>query len=433
MLLAASALACTAVASSTYTLTTMNPIASERQTHCMGRYLIDLPKGFSLQTGGWGNIELYYGLDKNFKRVYATVRSELYTPDAFVKAVRARRDELQGAVNEEAKGPMLLKTEQLGEYAVMLRRHDKELYEGAIRSEVHQLVGQRYVIFDEKSYVPESMALGDTPNKYTHVNTGPTEERLRMISKRLLPYIDATGAPAGFCQQGVVFNVGQDDEVSSFRFFDESRPDVHVEVDYHAVTGQPGEPLFDRGSAVADQRILALFNKAGGVTLRKRETMLGGMPAQELLDKLSRPIVQHLFNIETRTAKQSLQQPTLSLKILTGQTNGVPQDKQTSSSLSDDQVIQLWDGIVRSVRPRTPVSVSTSLSCRPGEPCPLSGIWKAVAASHTPMDFQWMHQGRDRGVVAVRQGESMPAIPRASTQEQGSWEWQLASASGGRQ
>ena len=62
------------VQAQSYTPQTTATLTTERTTHCIGRFLIDLPSNFELKTGGWGDIELYYGLDKNFKRVYATVK-----------------------------------------------------------------------------------------------------------------------------------------------------------------------------------------------------------------------------------------------------------------------------------------------------------------------------------------------------------------------
>ncbi len=145
------------------------------------------------------------------------------------------------------------------------------------------------------------------------------------------------------------------------------------EVNYHAVTGQPSEGLFERTSnAYGYMPIFRLVVS----TLRERTTTLAGIPAEELLAKLIRPVTQHNFNIERRTdERRTLEKPHFSLKLTTGTEYQIPVTttaprqidtdkmsyysqenamvhKQDNASLSDDQVLKLWDGIVASVRKR---------------------------------------------------------------------------------
>lgn len=420
--------ACSLIPPTPYTPAAMNPLPAETVTHCLGRYLIDLPKGFDLYTGGWGDIELYYGLDKNFKRVYASVQTDTYTPEEFIGAVRRRRDELDKEVNTAVKTPMLLHTEKIGDYAFLLRRHDSPDYDSSVKSEVHQLVGQRYVIFEQESYVTEEMyAIKPRPaGRYKLIDTAPAEDRLKMISSRLRPALDPERSVTGFCQQGVVFDVGQDDETATFRFFDRSRPDVHIDVDYHAVKGQSKDSLFERESVGDDARIRPLLNAGGYVVMRKREITLGGMNAQELLTRFSRPIVQHLFGIATRTPQQSLSKPTIEINMRTGTTNGVPSAKQTPSSLSDEQARKLWDDMVKSVRPRQPVPLSNAMYCRPGDVCPVDGLWQVAPADHVSSEVKWTYRGQDLGHGHFQVGDLMPRIERGGADRQRDWEWRLS-------
>ncbi|WP_295549090.1 T6SS immunity protein Tli4 family protein [uncultured Pseudacidovorax sp.] len=427
-LLALTLTACSLISPIPYIPTAMNPLSVETVTHCLGRYLIDLPKGFELYTGGWGDIELYYGLDKDFKTVNASVQPDTYTPEEFISAVRRRRDELNNEVNTAVKTPMLLHTEKIGDYAFLLRRHDSRRYDSSVKSEVHQLVGQRYVIFEQESYVTEKLyAIKPRPtDRYKLIDTAPAEERLKMISSRLRPALDAKRSVSGFCQQGVVFDVGQDDERSNFRFFDESRPDVHIDVHYHAVKGQPKESLFERESVGNDSRIRPMLNAGGYVVMRKREITLGGMNAQELLSRFSRPIVQHLFGIATRMPQRSLGQPTIEITMMTGTTYGVPDEQQTPSSLSDEQARKLWDDMVKSVRPRQPVPLSNAMYCRPGDVCPVDGLWQVAPADHVSSEVKWTYRGQDLGHGHFQVGDLMPRIERGGADRQRDWEWRLS-------
>ena len=230
---------------SRYTPQTMTTLTTERTTHCLGRYLIDLPSNFELHTGGWGDIELFYGLDKDFETVYATVKPGRYTNEAFWKKVNQRRFELQGATNTATKGPMLLLGEQLDTSTALLRRLPDDYSAGVIKTEDHVLVGERYVTLEQTSYDLTAEPMSRRMD-YKNIDPAPTEARLKTIASKLLPYENATRAKPGFCMQGVLFDVGQDDENGAFNFYAKDVPDVHLTVDYHAVTGQPSQGLYER-------------------------------------------------------------------------------------------------------------------------------------------------------------------------------------------
>jgi len=351
-----------------YTPETMTAITTQRTTHCIGRYLITLPSNFELRTGGWGNIELYYGLDKNFKRVYATVREERYSNEAFWDEVNKRRFELRDMKNDETKGSMLLHGEQIDKVSALLRRLPDQESAGSIKSELHVLVGQRYVTLEQKSHSSD-----DNNISYKNADPAAAEARLRMIASKLLPYENAERAKPGFCMQGVLFDVGQDDERASFGFTANDLGGVVVDVDYHAVTGQPSEGLLARVKR-ADSDYPPLRNMIA--TLRERHTQLGDVPAEESLDKTSRSPIRHFFHIERRDAQpRTLDRPYFGIELRTGMRYFVPvpagqQPPETEgesyysaedheivhpesdSVLSDEQVLRLWDEMLASVRKR---------------------------------------------------------------------------------
>jgi hypothetical protein len=352
-----------------YTPKTMTALPTQRIPHCIGRYLIDLPSNFALKTGGWGEIELYYGLDKNFQRVYATVKPGRYTNEEFWIEVNKRRFELQDKKNREAKTSMLLHGEKLNNTSALLRRLPDELHAGSIKTEVHVLVGSRYVTLEQKSY-SSSENLDEI--SYKTADPGPAETRLKMIASELLHYENAERAKPGFCMQGVLFNVGQDDERASFNFRAEDFPDVHFRVDYHAVTGQPKDGPLERTKEAYEEQ--PPFRSVIG-TVREGKTQLAYVAAEESLTKTLRPVTQHVFIIERRDSeRRTLDRPFFGLTLTTGNeywtpvdpgnrppdTDKVhysPQDKvmvhrEDNSSLSDEQVLKLWDEVVASVRQR---------------------------------------------------------------------------------
>ena len=339
------------VHASSYTPQTMTTLTTERTTHCLGRYLIDLPSNFELHTGGWGDIELFYGLDKDFETVYATVKPGRYTNEAFWKEVNQRRFELQGETNTETKGSMLLLGEQLDTSTALLRRLPDDYSAGVIKTEVHVLVGERYVTLEQTSYDLTAEPMSRRMD-YKNIDPAPTEARLKTIASKLLPYENATRAKPGFCMQGVLFDVGQDDENGAFNFYAKDVPDVHLTVDYHAVTGQPSQGLYERVAEGESSWPMILH---GRVVLRRGDRALGGAPAQENLSKQTDPSTQHLFDIERRsTEPRTLERPFFSISLNTGNEygEGLANHRQGNSSLSDAQMLKLWDDMVASVRKR---------------------------------------------------------------------------------
>ena len=359
-----------------YVPETMSTIPSERQTHCLGRYLIDLPEGFGQLSGNWGDIQLYYGLDKNFERVYASVHPESFAPEQFEARVAQRLQELRETINTETKAPMLLHAERLpNANAVLLRRMSDKHYDSALKSEVHVLVGNRYVEYEQESYDKKS-EFGQL--NYRNIDPAPAETRLKMIASKLRP--QSAHGP-GFCFQGVIFDVGQDDEVASFKFRSATVRDLWLKIHYHAVKGQPREGLFERNTKYVPDWL-----RAQVTTLRKRHRDIAGMNAEEILDSVgSRKLTQHVFYIETRTDKRSIARPRMTISLETGAAvyDGNQEIRpEGASTLSDDQVIELWDPMIDSIRLRPgalPAGMTASgdipPTCRFGDVCPRDGYW----------------------------------------------------------
>lgn len=330
-----------------YTPKIMTTVTSQRTTHCIGRYLMTLPSEFELISGAWGDIELYYGLDKNFELVHATVKPGLYDYDGFWKEVNQRQSELKRSINSTVNVSMLLHAEQIGRLSALLRRLGDERYGLSIKTEVHVLVGQRYVTLEQESYSKDQSVIS-----YRHADPAPAEARLKMIASKLLPYETAKHNRSGFCMQGVVIEAGQDDESATFEFRARSLPDAMLDVSYHAVTGQPREGLLARGSDA--HRIHPEFHSTIA-TLREGPAKLGGAPAEESLTKSTRPVTQHNFRIERRDAeRRTLDRPFFGIALLTGMPygEGASHHDQDNATLSDEKAVQVWDEIVESVRKR---------------------------------------------------------------------------------
>lgn len=121
-----------------------------------------------------------------------------------------------------------------------------------------------------------------------------------------------------------------------------------------------------------------------------------------------------------------MDRPTIAITLKTGNTYGVPTARQTPSSLSDEQARKLWDDMVKSVRPRQPVPLSNAMYCRPGDVCPVDGLWQVAPADHVSSEVKWTYRGQDLGHGHFQVGDLMPRIERGGADRQRDWEWRLS-------
>lgn len=389
---------------------TVSTLPTAVHSLCLGRYMVDLPKSFQQKSGGWGEIQFLYGLDKDFKSVYASVDDASSTPAQFESTVESRRAKLAAELNASSHRPMLLQFARLNSTSFLLRREADENDELGIESEVHRLVAGHHVTLQMASYDSNAKTLEEISTQ--NVDPAPSESRLIAIADKLKS--ESSGGP-GFCFQGVLFDAGQDDEIARFDFKSPDAPDIQLRFDYHAVTGQPEESLFDRQRRVSSRPNYAAVLS----TIRRDKTKMGGMTAQEILLRGWSAPVQHYFSAETRTEKQSLAHPTISLEMMTGQPFGNSQEARPSS-ISDERAYELWDQIVKSVRLRPnalPPGMTTlgeSIpTCRFGDPCPRSGFWMKQI-EHPDYDFNGyyaqasLHQPFKEGEFFLPESEDDP-------------------------
>ena len=93
------------------------------RTHCVGRYLIDLPADFEQMLVS--DVELTYGMDKNFRTVNVTVARAAGSQPSFDGIVNKRASEL--AADYHFKSPsktMLAFRQRLNETTALVRSYD---------------------------------------------------------------------------------------------------------------------------------------------------------------------------------------------------------------------------------------------------------------------------------------------------------------------
>jgi hypothetical protein len=336
----------------------MKTFSTQLKTHCVGRYLIDLPE--DMGDPSVLSAEFYYGLDKEFKTIEASMpQGEGMEFDDFRRRVTERLNELRSQKNSHVDRPMLQHSEVVSTPngdAVLLRRFRSESSDPiSLYSEVHAYVNGRYIRLEGKSYPPEDKMLGSEKGTYKYVDPQPTEERLKHMVRNLKAAKDVQRAPEGFCMNGIVFDaqrIGYDEEKADFSFRDGASQDrIWFEIQMNGRTGQGKMTLLEQVEQEDE-----IYRKIAdpGVTLttiRRGERQIAGMRFQEdgtqlYFKKFSS--AQYRMNARNVQEKSELswRRPAITVQLESGE---FATDK-SHSPLSRMQVEQAWDEWLRTLR-----------------------------------------------------------------------------------
>jgi Tle cognate immunity protein 4 C-terminal domain len=157
----------------------------------------------------------------------------------------------------------------------------------------------------------------------------------------------------GYCVGPLVISGKYEREVVDFAFRSKQYPDMSIKLDMDTY-GNPGpSTLLQRAS---DPKSLLKQLDVSYSTLRKGELKVGSMKAQEMLvsfkdkDEDGKPKLEHKLILETVRDKGFSTEPRMTIRLVTGQ-----QDHEGihhTSSLSDAEVVAVWDAIIKSIRLR---------------------------------------------------------------------------------
>ena len=192
---------------------------------------------------------------------------------------------------------------------------------------------------------------------------------------------------SGFCFDGGFLKdpltASQNERVSVFIGL-KGHPDVAIAV--NTMAGLDPDPgLLQRD----DENSVKNSNPFNFKTIRKGKRSIGEIPGEEVLELVSEPngTKSQLFMWESRSQKDSVYRPELSLELATGR--GQP-GRPVNSSLSDARALALWDRISASLRlrPTTPKQTSVEKPALPlgslslaSKNCPQTGWWQCTDGS----------------------------------------------------
>lgn len=332
-----------------YTPKVMTTISTQITTHCIGRYLVELPS--DMDTVHVTYSQLYYGLDSNFRTVDINVKHGDYDITKFVEEVNARYAELQTKTNTELKIPLMLKAERFDTpvgKAILIRYLANEDYSSSqVRSELHQLVGNRYVIMQANSFYPDvSKTLPDGYAEYKDINPQPAEDRLKRIAMNIKSYSASNKVGEGFCINGVVLNdktMGYDEEKVSVAFR-HTTGNITLAMDFVGKTGKGRQTLFERlDKRARDAAVYFATSNPNNFrfhTLRRRELEIEGMKFQEWMEETEEDDVRKWsFRLENlHNPKSSLIKPGMEFHMYGDESFGL------------EQVTPVWDAMLKTLR-----------------------------------------------------------------------------------
>lgn len=211
----------------------------------------------------------------------------------------------------------------------------------------------------------------------------------------------------GFCiERGLVREpLAADDNESVTMFVSlKGHPDIAIRLDTAINMKRIGDSLLSRDSESETKRDFASNFKV----LRKGPRTINAIPGEEVLDKVKdlNGTSSHAFMWESSGKLKNVMEPTITLELQTG--TGRP-GQPINSSLSDEEVLQLWERVSSSLKIRATsegkagqavaaAKVALGELAATGRACPQTGFWECKESENVV--------GGSRKFF--REGENMP-------------------------
>jgi hypothetical protein len=297
------------------------------RTACVGRNFMEIPSSLEESPVTTG-IFRSAGSGSQASSFNVTVNAIGMTRPQFISATQKRRAELK---NTRSQTIDVLKMERDVDEDTTLFRVQR--VDDAYVSEVNLFRGGNLVTVTLNSYDDEFSIAEAALLKFTQaINVRPKE--------------DSNNGSTGFCLGPVSIFGDFEQENASFLFGDPKHLSLSVEID----TFSPDEtvPLLNRMSGPAS--LLGIFNLRHGV-IRSGERQAAGMRAQEWLGwaKLSEePSAKSLkFILETVRPIPGKATPSINVTL----NSRPPAEGGGASAAKEDDLVQMWDSIIKSIHP----------------------------------------------------------------------------------
>jgi Tle cognate immunity protein 4 C-terminal domain/Tle cognate immunity protein 4 N-terminal domain len=321
---------------------TIAELTKDMRTHCVGRHLVDIPKDFELlDIAGVTTIFSPKGVDfQEAPKMQVEVYEANSSPEQFKTAVDKRISALKSEKHRAKKEQSLFVfSQKISDLKVMIRRQEADAPEGGyFFSEIHLLVDKLHTVATAESF----------ENKYS-----ATEKWLIDFAHLISELKGSDSSQKGFCVGPLVVGGQYESEMVDFAFRSKQHPDIFIAIEIDTYGSAAETTLLQRAND--PKNLLKIFD-VDYSTLRKGELKVAGIKAQEVLvgfkekDEDGKDKKEHKLLLETMRDKPSATEPKMKVRLVTGQQD--PQGERHTSSLSDAEVVAVWDAIIKSIRLR---------------------------------------------------------------------------------
>ena len=300
--------------------------ANERTTtHCVGRFLIDLPAEAEYISG-------------NYEYAFAKVEPQPMERNIFLKEVDDIEARLRKDVHKSGTSLLLTKVAP-SEDAQIFGYWGNENRSSAVEiSGYRGLHGVRYVVHKRANYDKVERAVS----------------RMENTISMLQPRDSNSPTTPGFCVGHAIFaDEGRtDNESLNIRFRFSKHLDIIIDVATNFNAGDPPESLLSRRPGTFSA-LGVLGATLGGIrNIRVGDRTISDHPGQEWLMKAPNEHGQkaHLFSWEAPGLHRDALHPQIRIDLQSGNFDGGLDPKPIS--MTDEQMLELWDRILNSLRLR---------------------------------------------------------------------------------
>lgn len=346
----------------------MNVIATTQlSTHCLGRFVLDLPSDAEYVGGSYE-----YG--------FSTVEMQHMSYEEFIKDVDAFETKLRSTKHKSGSA-LLLKTSSPDARNRVLSYWERYGADVLVRTSGYRWIdGMRYLL-----------KMTSDPDKMERANAHASNILAHLNSRSN----DIPTSP-GFCiAHGIITDEGSSkNESLNARFRLKNRPDIVIDIATTRNTDEPPESLLSRKPGVLSALGILGATLGGVHNIRDGDRVVNGMPGQEWL--LKAPNDQghqaHLFTWEAPGLERDALRPQVRIDLQSANNDGGLDP--TPASLTDTQMLELWERILPTLRlrptdgskggpdmkpaPQTNNGDALPLGelVRTGASCPQTGYWQ---------------------------------------------------------
>jgi hypothetical protein len=345
----------------------------DQVTHCIGRYLVDLPADVHFHSG-------------RFSYAYSEIEIKAKSLDEFLAEVSTAEKKMVGFTHA-GNAPLLVKAFRPADDSSIIAYWKHETSREAVIDGYRWLNGKRYL--------------------FRRIVSGPKIEEgsawMATFITRVRPLNGKVPTVRGFCiPDAIILDDGRTYPESTDLYFEfRDKKDITLGISTSVNEGDPPESLLSRKSGVMSG-LGNLGATLGGMrTLKEGDRKIGDMAGQQWLITApnDRGHRAHLFTWETQGTRRAKLHPQVRIDLESAKYGqGV---EPGPASLNDQDMLKLWESILGTLRlrptdndgntsPDTKPSPQTSATrtlplgelAAAGVTCPQPGYWQCPSAGY---------------------------------------------------